>query len=115
MGVAGRGSVEGCGGMGDTGGYSHCPTQPMSEEQLKAFWEAIQADAGLQQKLQGVTEPDAVAAIAKEAGFSISAEEIKKVAGDRIELTDEQLEAVAGGNSHCMCCAPGAPFCACCR
>ena len=35
----------------------------MSEEQLKAFWEAIQADAGLKQKLQGVTEPDAVAEI----------------------------------------------------
>ena len=67
-----RGSVEGRGGMGYSGeGYSHCTTQPMSEEQLKAFWEAIQADAGLQQKLQGVTEPDAVAAIAKEAGFSI--------------------------------------------
>ncbi|MFN7632253.1 MAG: Nif11-like leader peptide family natural product precursor, partial [Cyanobacteriota bacterium] len=45
----------------------------MSEEQLKAFREAIQANAGLQQKLQGVTEPDAIAAIAKEAGFSISA------------------------------------------
>ena len=71
----------------------------MSEEQLKAFWEAIQADAGLQQKLQGVTEPDAVAAIAKEAGFSISAEEIKKA---QSELTDEQLENVAGGS----CCFP---------
>jgi predicted ribosomally synthesized peptide with nif11-like leader len=68
----------------------------MSEEQLKAFWEAIQADAGLQQKLQGVTEPDAVVAIAKEAGFSISAEEIKK-AQSEFELTDEQLEQVAGG------------------
>ena len=70
----------------------------MSEEQLKAFWEAIQADAGLQQKLQGVTEPDAVAAIAKAAGFSISAEEIKK-AQSEFELTDEQLAQVAGGSS----------------
>jgi predicted ribosomally synthesized peptide with nif11-like leader len=72
----------------------------MSEEQLKAFWEAIQADAGLQHKLQGVTEPDAIAAIAKEAGFSISAEEIKKAQSGQlfaVELTDEQLESVAGG------------------
>ena len=68
----------------------------MSEEQLKAFWEAIQADAGLQQKLQGVTEPDAISAIARKAGFIISAEEIKK-AHERFELTDEQLENVAGG------------------
>ena len=68
----------------------------MSEEQLKAFWEAIQADAGLQQKLQGVTEPDAVEAIAKEAGFRISAEEIKKGQSE-LQLTDEQLEGIAGG------------------
>jgi predicted ribosomally synthesized peptide with nif11-like leader len=75
----------------------------MSEEQLKAFWEAIQADAGLQQKLQGVTEPDAVAAIAKEAGFNISAEEIKKAQSElELELTDEQLEQVTGGVS-CQC------------
>ena len=66
----------------------------MSEEQLKAFWEAIQADAGLQQKLQGVTEPDVLAAIAKDVGFNISAEEIKKA---QIELTDEQLDGVDGG------------------
>ena len=37
----------------------------MSEEQLKAFWETIQADTALQQKLQGVTDPDLIVAIAK--------------------------------------------------
>jgi predicted ribosomally synthesized peptide with nif11-like leader len=49
-----------------------------AEEQLKVFWEAIQADTGLRQKLQGVTEPDAVAAIAKEAGFMITTEELQR-------------------------------------
>jgi predicted ribosomally synthesized peptide with nif11-like leader len=87
----------------------------MSEEQLKAFWEAIQADAGLQQKLQGVTEPDAVAAIAKEAGFIISSEEIKKAQSGQlfaVELADEQLENVAGGGGvttgvgECVLCVP---------
>ena len=74
----------------------------MSEEQLKAFWEAIQSDTGLQQKLQGVTEPVAIAAIAKEAGFSISAEEIKKAHSELelVELTDEQLASVAGGQAQ---------------
>ena len=66
----------------------------MSGEQLKAFWEAIQADTALQQKLQGVTDPDAIAAIANEAGFSISAEEIKKA---QSEISEDQLEGVAGG------------------
>ena len=75
----------------------------MSEEQLKAFWEAIQADTGLQQKLQGVTEPDAVVAIAKEAGFMISTEELQRA---RAEISDEELEGVAGGRGlllRCMC------------
>ena len=57
----------------------------MSEEQLKAFWEAIQADAGLQQKLQDVTEPDAVAAIMEEAGFHFSAELVKEAKQQLLE------------------------------
>ena len=82
----------------------------MSEEQLKAFLEAIQADAGLHQKLRGVTEPDAVAAIAKEAGFSISVQEIlagkltdESLTDEQLEtLTDEQLETVAGGTKEAL-------------
>ena len=66
----------------------------MSEEQLKAFWHAIQADAALQQKLQGVTDPGAIVDIAKEAGFTISAEELKTA---QEELSDEQLDGAAGG------------------
>ena len=68
----------------------------MSEEQLKAFWEAIQADTALQKKLQGVTDPDAIVAIAKEAGFSISADELKKA---QSEISEDQLEGVAAGAS----------------
>ena len=65
----------------------------MSEEQLKVFWEAIQADTGLRQKLQGVTEPDAVAAIAKEAGFMITTEELQRA---QAEISEEDLGGVAG-------------------
>ena len=66
----------------------------MSEEQLKVFWEAIQADTGLRQKLQGVTEPDAVAAIAKEAGFMITTEELQRA---QAEISEEDIGGVAGG------------------
>ena len=72
----------------------------MSEEQLKAFWEAIQADTALQQKLQGVTDPDAIVAIAKEAGFSISADELKKT---QSEISEDQLEGVTGGWGNGCC------------
>ena len=67
----------------------------MSEEQLKAFWEAIQADSALKQKLQGVTDLGAIVDIAKEAGFTISVEELEKA---QAELSEEdELSGAAGG------------------
>ena len=66
----------------------------MSEEQLKAFWEATQADSALQQKLQGVTDLGAIVGIAKEAGFTISVEELEQA---QKELSDEQLDGATGG------------------
>tara|TARA_B000000441_G_scaffold117343_1_gene89900 strand:- start:434 stop:658 length:225 start_codon:yes stop_codon:yes gene_type:complete len=66
----------------------------MSEEQLKAFWEATQADSALQQKLQGVTDLGAIVDIAKEAGFTISVEELEQA---QKELSDEQLDGATGG------------------
>ena len=68
----------------------------MSEEQLKSFLEAIKADAGLQEKLKAAADADAVVAIAKAAGFVISAEEPKK-AQELVEVSEEELEAVNGG------------------
>jgi len=66
----------------------------MSEDQLKAFLEAVKADAGLQEKLNAATDPDAVVEIAKDAGFIISAEELQR---DQAEISEEELEGVAGG------------------
>ena len=68
--------------------------KPLSEEQLKAFLEAVQADAGLQEKLKTAKDVDAVVEIAKAAGFAISAEELKK---SQAEISEEELEGVAGG------------------
>ena len=72
----------------------------MSEEQLKAFREAVQADAGLQEQLKAAGDADAVVEIAKAAGFVISADELKRAQAeltDGAELTDEELEGVTGG------------------
>jgi len=69
----------------------------VSEEQLKAFLEAVKADAGLQEKLKAAADADAVVAIAKAAGFVISVEEIEAQAAQPYELSDEELEGVAGG------------------
>jgi hypothetical protein len=95
----------------------------MSQEQLKGFLEAVQADVSLQEKLQAISSTsgedqsvtddeydDAIFAIAKETGFIISAEDLQKLRTELEliennennenndgDLTDEQLEAVAGG------------------
>lgn len=67
----------------------------MSEEQFKAFWEAIQSDSTLQQKLKGVSDSAAIVDIAKEAGFTISVEELQTSQDELSE--DELLEGAAGG------------------
>ena len=66
----------------------------MSEEQLKAFLEAVKADASLQEKLKAAGDADAVIAIAKAEGFAISADDLKKA---QSEISEEELEGVAGG------------------
>ena len=70
------------------------PLTAMSEEQLKAFLEAVKPDEGLQEKLKAAGDADAVIAIAKAAGFAISADELKKA---QSEISEEELEGVAGG------------------
>ena len=66
----------------------------MSEEQLKAFLEKVKADTELQEKLNGAADADALVEIAKEAGFSIAAEDMQS---PTVELSDEELEGAAGG------------------
>ena len=74
------------------------PLLAMSEEQLAALLAKLKDDAGLQEKLKGAADLDAVAAIAKEAGFDISkAAWLRYQANQTLELSDEELERVAGG------------------
>ena len=83
----------------------------MSEEQLKAFLAALEADTGLQDKLKAAVEGEidtadetaAVIAIAKEAGFAITAADLlRNQAHDILELSDEELEGVTGGDGRML-------------
>ena len=67
----------------------------MSEEQLNAFLEKVKGDTSLQEKLKAAASPEAAIEIAKEAGFSITAEDIMQ--SSTVELSDEELEGAAGG------------------
>ena len=72
----------------------------MSEEQLKTFLEKVKGDTRLQEKLKAAADANAVAAIAKEAGFAITAEDIQSMQSST-DLSDEELEGVAGGYVRC--------------
>ena len=80
----------------------------MSEEQLKAFIEKVQADTSLQERLNA--EGADPVSIAKEAGFSISAGDLTNA---QSEISEEELEGVAGGvlnREHAMLPMPKVEF-----
>jgi predicted ribosomally synthesized peptide with nif11-like leader len=71
----------------------------MSEDQLSALLAKLNEDAGLREKLLSAADLDAAIALAKEAGFDVSKADWLKYQGNQtLELSDEQLEWVAGGN-----------------
>jgi predicted ribosomally synthesized peptide with nif11-like leader len=70
----------------------------MSEEQLTALLAKLKDDAGLQEKLMAAADLDAALAMAKDAGFDVSkAAWLRYQAQQTLELSDEELEGVAGG------------------
>ncbi len=77
----------------------------MSEEQLKAFIAKVQEDVSLQEQLKA--EGADVVAIAKSAGFSFAIEDLnlhlQSLSGRDQELTDQELESVAGGAMETVC------------
>jgi predicted ribosomally synthesized peptide with nif11-like leader len=75
----------------------------MSEEQLKAFLEKVNADTSLQEKLKAAKSPEDVVDIAKEHGHEFTADKIEGIT----ELSLEELEGVAGGTAKGL----GYPWC----
>ena len=70
----------------------------MSEEQLLALLAKLKEDTGLQDKFKGAVDVDAAIALAKEAGFDLSkAVWLKYQEQQSVDLSDEEVEGVAGG------------------
>jgi predicted ribosomally synthesized peptide with nif11-like leader len=73
----------------------------MSEEQLSALLAKLKDDTGLREKLKGAADLDAAVAIAKEAGFDVSKGDwLKYQAQQTLQLSDEELGGVAGGEER---------------
>ena len=78
----------------------------MSEEQLKVFLEKVKSDTNLQEKLKALSDVDEILAFAKDAGYEITDEDIKKAS--QAVLSDQELEDASGGyDCGGMCCVMG--------
>jgi predicted ribosomally synthesized peptide with nif11-like leader len=76
----------------------------MAVKSAKAFLTKLKTDAGLQAKLSVAKTDDAKKKIVKGLGFDFTKDELKTAAEEiraesGAELSDEELEAVAGGSS----------------
>ena len=71
----------------------------MSKESAKEFALAALEDDELRERTSKI-EPEKVVAIAKELGYDFTAEELAGVMNEDMELSADDLEAVAGGNSR---------------
>ena len=72
----------------------------MTQEQLTAFLANAKGNTSLQEQLKAAADINAVAVIAKDAGFSISADDLTKA---QSEISEEELEGAAGGGSCGAC------------
>ncbi len=71
----------------------------MSIESAVAFYERVEKDVGLQEKLKELGTKENISQYVKnELGYDFTLEEMQKVIFERNpEMTDEELEAVVGG------------------
>ena len=73
----------------------------MSEDQVTAFLAAVNADAGLEEKLKNAKDLDGAVAIANQAGFSVSKDDwLKYQAEQSLELSDDEVAGLDGGRVH---------------
>jgi len=74
-------------------------------DNVRDFWQQVSESEELQSKFEAAKDHTQIIALAKEIGLEISLEELSAASqlvtsqtdGDTEELSDEQLEAVAGG------------------
>ncbi|WP_074162621.1 Nif11-like leader peptide family natural product precursor [Synechococcus sp. MIT S9504] len=71
-----------------------------TQEQLTAFIANAKGNTSLQERLKVAADINAVASIAKEAGFGISTDDLNNKA--QTEISEGDLEGAAGGRIVCV-------------
>lgn len=71
----------------------------MSEQNVVKFFNQVEQESTLKQKVQAAANKEELLKLAQESGYSFTSEDIKAVAekAESDELNEEELEAVAGG------------------
>ena len=71
----------------------------MTQEELQSLIQAVQANPELKKRLTEATSIPEAAAIISEAGLQFDPQELtQEIENNTIELSDDELEQVAGGN-----------------
>ena len=73
----------------------------MSKTAAAAFVKLVMNDEELRQRT-GALKPEEIVPFAKEMGFDFTLDELKEVKKEDIELSPDELEAVAGGEIKCL-------------
>ena len=93
-------------------GYDVTLEQLRGVARAERFFLAAREDAVLSRRLSSADSEQALLALVEEAGFTCTVEELKAVGtatpGD--QLSDEQLEAIAGGVGFSIVRTPAPPF-----
>lgn len=73
----------------------------MSNDAIRLFSEAVRKDPALLEKVKAVgSNVDGMVALARESGFTFTAQELKEAAdAGKGELSEEQLQKLSGGGS----------------
>ena len=70
-------------------------------EKMKQLLETVSGDAEFTEKLKNAPDAAAIIALAKEKGFDLTEEDLKPADGIQ-EISDDEIESVAGGKK-CYC------------
>ena len=65
-------------------------------EKMKQLLETVSGDAEFTEKLKNAPDAAAIIALAKEKGFDLTEEDLKPADGIQ-EISDDEIESVAGG------------------
>lgn len=71
----------------------------MSQDDTKRFFNDMASNADLKAGAEKAGGIEDIAKFANDNGYSVTADDLKAVATQNKDLTDEQLEAIAGGFS----------------